>query len=306
MNFRYARHTNDIKKIEKFYTEIIGLEKLASFENHKNYNGIFLGFSNQNWHLEFTTSKDKTQSKYDEDDILVFYQNSEYEIDQITKRIKKNQILIENSKNPYWNENGIQVSDPDNHKIIFALENIPLNSNDNLTIITTKIGIATWNDLLKFVKNLPYGRNSNRKDFTLVLQENKGTCSSKHAFLKTIADLNSVKNVKLILGMFKMNSKNNPKIKSILERENLEFIPEAHCYLKINNIKLDLTNSQSDFHKIENDIISEIEIQPEQVNEYKIEYHKNYMKSWLKNQGFTMTFEKIWNIREECIKELEG
>jgi hypothetical protein len=38
--------------------------------------------------------------------------------------------------------------------------------------------------LIEKVKNIPYGRNSNRTDFSLVISENKGTCSSKHAFLK--------------------------------------------------------------------------------------------------------------------------
>lgn len=305
MNFRNARHTNDLKEIEKFYTEIIGLEKLGIFENHENYNGIFLGFPNLDWHLEFTTSNDKTQSKFDEDDILVFYLNSEYEIDEIKNRIIKNHISIEKSKNPYWNENGIQISDPDNYKIIFALKNISLTSDDNLTTKTTEQGISTWNELLKTVKNLPYGRNENRIDFSLVLKERKGTCSSKHAFISKIAELNSLKNVKLILGMFKMNSKNNPKITQILERENLQYIPEAHCYLSTNNIKLDLTNSKSDFSNIENDIISEIEIQPEQVNQYKVEYHKEFLKSWLKKENSKLTFEKLWNIREECIKQFE-
>ena len=53
MIFRHARHTSCLDKIEKFYTDIVGLEKLGSFENHSNYNGIFLGHKNSNWHLEF-------------------------------------------------------------------------------------------------------------------------------------------------------------------------------------------------------------------------------------------------------------
>ena len=56
MTFRYARHTTDLKQIERFYTEIVGLEKLGGFEKHNNYDGLFLGHKNSNWHLEFTTS----------------------------------------------------------------------------------------------------------------------------------------------------------------------------------------------------------------------------------------------------------
>ena len=43
----------------------------------------------------------------------------------------------------------------------------------------------SFEELIVKVKNLPYGRNANRYDFSLVLSENKGTCSSKHAFLKS-------------------------------------------------------------------------------------------------------------------------
>jgi catechol-2,3-dioxygenase len=46
MKFRYARHTNDLKSIVDFYTKIIGLKKLGSFENHSNYNGVFIGLPN--------------------------------------------------------------------------------------------------------------------------------------------------------------------------------------------------------------------------------------------------------------------
>lgn len=306
MNFRYARHTNQLNKIETFYTEIVGLEKLGSFKNHETYNGIFLGFPNQDWHLEFTMSDDKPQRKFDEDDILVFYLNSDYEVNEIKNRLTKNHIRIEKSKNPYWNENGIQISDPDGYKIIFTLKNSPLTSDDNLTKEATQRNITLWNDLVKMVKNLPYGRNENRFDFSLVLKENKGTCSSKHALLSKIAELNGVKNVKLILGIFRMNSQNNPKIKQILQREDLEYIPEAHCYLCVNNLKLDVTHTNSSFSDIENDILEEIEIKPEQVNEYKIDYHKKFLKNWLENENSSrLTFAELWEIREECIKQLE-
>ena len=49
-----------------------------------------------------------------------------------------------------------------------------------------------FKELIDKIKNLPYGRNANRYDFTLVLSENKGTCSSKHAFLKDFADKNEI------------------------------------------------------------------------------------------------------------------
>ena len=85
---------NNSKKIEKFYTEIVGLEKLGSFENHNNYDGLFLGHKNSNWHLEFTTSLEKPESKFDEDDILVFYVNSEVEYKKVKKALNQKNINL--------------------------------------------------------------------------------------------------------------------------------------------------------------------------------------------------------------------
>ncbi|WP_264564147.1 hypothetical protein [Flavobacterium sp. N3904] len=177
---------------------------------------------------------------------------------------------------------------------------IVFTSSDTLTQQIQNLGIDTWEDLLIYVKNIPYGRNTNRNDLSLVLKENKGTCSSKHAFLKEVANQNSIPNVKLIIGIYKMNE-TNTKIGKILTDNNIDFIPEAHCYLKINNIRIDCTTPKSNFAKIEKDLLEEIEIEPFQVGKFKIEYHQNFFKKWLSNSNATSTFDQLWAIREQCI-----
>ena len=89
MKFRYARHTNNLKSISEFYRKVIGLEKLGGFENHSNYSGVFFGVPNLDWHLEFTESDIKTNRISDEDDLLVFYVNSDEEL-QATFKVVKN------------------------------------------------------------------------------------------------------------------------------------------------------------------------------------------------------------------------
>jgi len=304
MTFRYARHTTDLNKIEKFYTEIVGLEKLGSFQNHNNYDGLFLGYNNSNWHLEFTTSTEQPKSTFDDDDILVFYINSEIEFKRIKKVIYQKNIHLETPKNPYWAENGIMITDPDNFKIIFSVRHQNFSSKDSLTTLVTEKGIKNWSELIDFTQKLPYGRNENREDFSLVMKENKGTCSSKHAFLKKIADLNNFDNVKLILGMYRMNNINTPKIENTISKSGLEYIPEAHCYLKLNNQRIDITNSNADIENLICDIIEEIEIEPEQVNTFKVDYHKKYLQNWINENEIKLNFDKIWQIREQCIKKL--
>jgi hypothetical protein len=158
--------------------------------------------------------------------------------------------------------------------------------------------------LIEKVKNIPYGRNANRYDFSLVLSENKGTCSSKHAFLKDFADNNGIENVKLFIGIFKMNEANTPKLGNLLSNNNIEYIPEAHCYLKINQVPVDITTVDSFYDKIKQDIIEEIEITPNQVCDFKVEYHKAFLKKWINETNQNNIFEEIWDIREQCILKL--
>jgi len=158
--------------------------------------------------------------------------------------------------------------------------------------------------LIEKVKNIPYGRNANRYDFSLVLSENIGTCSSKHAFLKDFADNNGIENVKLYIGIFKMNEANTPKLGNLLSNNNIEYIPEAHCYLKINQVPVDVTTVDSFYDKIKQDIIEEIEISPNQVSDFKVEYHKAFLKKWINETNQNNIFEEIWDIREQCILKL--
>lgn len=179
-----------------------------------------------------------------------------------------------------------------------------LNSKDELTLLIKDNGINTWNMLTKFIRHLPYGRNSNRRDSSLVIKEKKGTCSSKHAFLKKVANLNNLPDVKLILGLYKMNSTNTPKIGNVLSHNKIEFLPEAHCYLNINGERIDYTSNNSDFNRIKNDILIEQEIEPHQVAEYKVQYHKAFLKTWIKEQNISFNFNEIWGFREQCIVNL--
>ncbi len=120
MKFRIARHTNDLEKIKYFYTSVLGFEVLGSFENHANYNGIFIGKPNLDWHLEFTTSNEVVEFNYNEDDILVFYPEEISEYNQLIDIIQKQNISFIKAKNRYWNENGKMILDPDGYRIVIS------------------------------------------------------------------------------------------------------------------------------------------------------------------------------------------
>ena len=120
MTFRFARHTNNLEQLKSFYTSVLGLELLGSFENHNGYDGIFLGKPNENWHLEFTKSNEVVSLNFNKDDILVFYPNSKLEYELIYEKLKHHSIKTIEAKNPYWNEHGIMFLDPDGYRIVIS------------------------------------------------------------------------------------------------------------------------------------------------------------------------------------------
>jgi len=88
-------------------------------------------------------------------------------------------------------------------------------------------GCATFRGAAKHVHALPHGRNSDRADWRLVLEEARGTCSTKHALLAALAREQHVP-VSLMIGIFDMSEANTPGVGSVLSAHALASLPEAH------------------------------------------------------------------------------
>lgn len=166
------------------------------------------------------------------------------------------------------------------------------------------LGIGDWYDLIEYIRQLPYGRLADKNNRAAVLIEGRGTCSSKHAFLKSIADENDVEGVDLIIGIFKMSPNNTPETRSILAENGLEFLPEAHCYLKVREQRIDATKPGFDINSFANDILQEMVINVEQIADFKVNMHKSFLKNWIESQALPHSIEKIWDIREKCIEKI--
>lgn len=182
--------------------------------------------------------------------------------------------------------------------------NFNLSKTEILSKQCHELGLIDFDILYDFVKKLHYGRNSKRNDFRLIIEENKGTCSTKHAFLKAIAIENDIEDITLCLGIFKMNRENTPKISTVLDAHNLDYIPEAHCYLKIDDIIKDITFNDSEQPVFAASLLHEEHILPEQIGDYKIKLHQSFLKSWIIKDNVQFSFDELWNVRELCITKL--
>lgn len=184
-------------------------------------------------------------------------------------------------------------------------KNFDIKSSDSISKLFLERHVTTFVDACTFIKNLPYGRNENKNDLTTVFTDNRGTCSTKHALLRQLAIENNADNVLLKLGVFKMTKNNTPEVANTLDNYGLQYIPEAHNYLTVDGEIIDCTKQNSSKEDFIADLINEIEIEPNQIANFKVSYHQAILKDWLlQNPDISFSFADLWTIREKCIADL--
>lgn len=181
-----------------------------------------------------------------------------------------------------------------------------LCSTKELTQLCKKQNLCNWKQLTEYIYHLPYRRTSNRSDLSLVMKEQCGTCSGKHAFLMAVAKENEFSNVELHLALFQLNAINMPCLTTYLKEIGREYLLEAHCYLKVDNESLDVTGSLFDFNTIEPYIIEDQLVNYEEIDSIKPAYHKSAVKKWIKDKKINNTFELVWSQRENCIELMKS
>jgi hypothetical protein len=167
------------------------------------------------------------------------------------------------------------------------------------------LGIVDFSSATNYIRQLPYKRNIHKETPCVVLDEACGTCSTKHILLKLLAEENKQPAVRLMLGIYKMSAFNTKPVKKILEKYQLDYIPEAHNYLRIGNEIVDVTKPGFTISSFTHDILVEEEITPAQVIHHKVAKHQAFLQEWLHVQKHVpYQLADLWTIREHCIDAL--
>lgn len=183
----------------------------------------------------------------------------------------------------------------------------PIVATGNISTCFAQRGISTFANAAEYIKNLPYGRNADKENLQTVFTDQCGTCSTKHAVLRLLAYENDFHGLKLALGIFCMNAQNSPKIRPVLEKYDLAYVPEAHNYLIFNSDIIDITFPGDTSLDFKAELLDECTIEPHQITAYKVAYHKAFLDKWLKdNPNISYTLDELWQIREYCIAALSG
>ncbi|MEN8138847.1 MAG: hypothetical protein ABFR62_10490 [Bacteroidota bacterium] len=171
-----------------------------------------------------------------------------------------------------------------------------------------ELGLDNFGSLLRFIQSLDYGRNSNKDDYFLVVEEKKGTCGTKHAFLYELIKEQNWHGWELVIGIYLIDCDNTPEACDLLEETELFEVPNAHTYLKYEGKIIDATKPGSDKLEFKSKLLSETKIDSHQINQFKTDLHRKFLKRWVGDNelGCSLSFHKVWNIREQIIELLSA
>jgi hypothetical protein len=173
---------------------------------------------------------------------------------------------------------------------IKQLPNKEINSSGSISKKFIESGIDDFHHACQWVKDLPYGYNSNHDDPLIIFDEKKGICTTKHGAIAMLAQEIGL-DVHKMLGFYKLNEQIVSGTSKIIDKYGLDYIPQIHCFLSFQMNFVDLTednchgrNKQPD----EYDII--FRVSPDLSETEELEYYK------LGLDYYFMSDEKLSNL----------
>jgi len=183
------------------------------------------------------------------------------------------------------------------------IENFQINSKQPISKLFLSKGIKDFEAACAFIKHLPVGRNTSRTDFESVFSDHKGTCSTKHGLLATLALENQQDEIELMFCIYLLSKETHPHLESFFSKKKYSMYPETHCFLRYKGKRYDFTYPINFIESIETKIVREQRIDPNQVGEWKMKIHEDYIVRWLQRKPeITSSFLEIWRERESFQK----
>jgi len=103
-----------------------------------------------------------------------------------------------------------------------------------------ELGIKTFKDACEYVHNIDYGYNTNYEDKMILFKEKRGSCTSKHGVIASLAQELNLTLYKHVC-VYKLTEEITTGVNEILEKFEILYIPMVHCFLVYENYQFDLT-----------------------------------------------------------------
>jgi hypothetical protein len=178
----------------------------------------------------------------------------------------------------------------------------PIQNNGKLSACVLSLGFKRFLPFAEYVRALGYGRTSDSHDVLAGIREKKGTCSSKHLLLASLAHECGHEDIQLTIGIYSMSEDNTPGVGPVLEQAGLKCIPEAHCYLKYKNSRYDFTGLEKGLSSPFDALSLEQDVEPVNMAEVKNTLHRQEIGKFARR--LKLDPGAVWEIREACIKVL--
>lgn len=75
--------------------------------------------------------------------------------------------------------------------------------------------------------------------------------------------------------------------------------------MKIEDGYFDFTKPNSEYFQFKSKLLIGKEIEFDEIVDEKISFHKDFLKNWIIDENIPYNLDEIWNIREQCIKDLQ-
>jgi len=131
---------------------------------------------------------------------------------------------------------------------IINLPDGPILGSGRISEKFLSLDITTFHKACRYLHELPYGYNSDNNDPMILFKEKKGTCTTKHAAIASLAQEQGLM-VEKHIGIYAMTEQIVAGTSDILEKYKLPFIPMIHCFLVYKQFMVDLTEGNKNGKK---------------------------------------------------------
>ncbi|MFE0133880.1 VOC family protein [Streptomyces sp. NPDC059037] len=122
-HIRVARPSRDLAAAERFWAGGLGLDVVYQANGGSapgEHDLLMLGRPDASWHLELVhEAAHPVQPRPTEEDLLVIYLDGPVP-DEMVARLEEHGGKRVQSPNPYWNEWGVTVEDPDGYRLVLC------------------------------------------------------------------------------------------------------------------------------------------------------------------------------------------
>ncbi|WP_441245074.1 VOC family protein [Kitasatospora sp. McL0602] len=119
---RIARPSRDLAAAERFYVEGLGLDVLWRTAEHVpgEHDLLMLGLPGGPWHFELTHDPERpVEPAPTVDDLFVLYLGEPVDKALVRRMLAAGGTHV-TPNNPYWDEHGVTVADPDGYQLVLC------------------------------------------------------------------------------------------------------------------------------------------------------------------------------------------